>query len=111
MLATLHQGGFVALDPAPVEESDAQSPPAATGGLSVTATPTPKLDALLVFRSVHPLFAAFLLDHLAVADPTERLQLLESVLELPKPILKFVRPPWPEDLPPGPLQQRLDPDL
>jgi hypothetical protein len=39
------------------------------------------------------------------------LQLLESTLELPKPLLKFVRPPWPEDLPPGPLQQRLDPLL
>jgi hypothetical protein len=73
--------------------------------------PTPKLDTLLVFRSIHPLFAAFLLEHLGVADPSERLQLLESVLELPKPLLKFVRPPWPEDLPAGPLQQRLDPEL
>jgi hypothetical protein len=75
------------------------------------ATPTPKLDTLLVFRSIHPLFAAFLLDHLGIADPAERLQLLESVLELPRPILKLVRPPWPEDLPAGPLQQRLDPLL
>jgi hypothetical protein len=76
-----------------------------------TAAPAPKLDNLLVFRSVHPLFAAFLLDHLGIADPTERLQLLESVLELPRPLLKQVRPPWPEDLPAGPLQQRLDPEL
>jgi hypothetical protein len=78
---------------------------------AITATPTPKLDSLLVFRSIHPLFAAFLLDHLGVADPVERLQLFESVLELPKPLLKFVRPPWPEDLSAGPLQQRLDPEL
>jgi hypothetical protein len=78
---------------------------------AITAIPTPKLDSLLVFRSVHPLYAAFLLEHLGIADPTERLQLLESVLELSRPILKFVRPPWPEDLPAGPLQLRLDPLL
>ncbi|HEY1379792.1 MAG TPA: DEAD/DEAH box helicase [Gemmataceae bacterium] len=117
MLVTLHRGGFVILDPAPPPESPpaaaggSEAPPAAAGGLGVTATPTPKLDTLLVFRSIHPLFAAFLLDHLGVADPTERLQLLESVLELPRPILKFVRPPWPDELPAGPLQQRLDPEL
>jgi superfamily II DNA/RNA helicase len=115
MLVTLHEGGFVVLDPVPPSPPAAvggsDSPPAAAGGLTVTATPTPKLDTLLVFRSIHPLFAAFLLDHLGIADPTERLQLLESVLELPRPILKLVRPPWPEDLPAGPLQQRLDPVL
>jgi hypothetical protein len=101
------------------------SPPAAAGGnsdplaaagglagITVTATPTPKLDTLLVFRSIHPLFGAFLLDHLGIADPAERLQALESVLEMPRPILKFVRVPWPDQLPPGPLATtRLDPDL
>ena len=121
MLLTLHAGGFVVLDPPPPEDrgqkaEDRNSQDALLSSVlrplsSVTATPTPKLDSLLVFRSIHPLFAAFLLDHLGSADPCERLQLLESVLELPKPLLKFVRPPWPEDLPPGPLQQRLDPVL
>jgi superfamily II DNA/RNA helicase len=121
MLVTLHEGGFVVLDPPPLEDrgqktedssgqgsslSSVLSPPS-----SVLATPTPKLDTLLVFRSIHPLFAAFLLDHLGIADPAERLQMFESVLELPRPILKLVRPPWPEDLPAGPLQQRLDPEL
>jgi superfamily II DNA/RNA helicase len=93
MLVTLHDGGFVVLDPAP------QDPPVAFQ----SATPTEKLPALLAFRSIHPLYGAFLLDHLAKADPVERLQALESVLELPRPILKFVRPPWPDELPPGPL--------
>jgi hypothetical protein len=78
----------------------------------VLATPTEKLNTLLVFRSIHPLYAAFLLEHLGIADRNERLQALESVLEIPKPILKFVRIPPPEDLPPGPLaRNRLDDEL
>jgi hypothetical protein len=76
----------------------------------LTATPTPALDKLLVFRACHPLYGAFLLELMAVADRDERIQLLESVLELPKPLLKYVRVPF--DLTPGPLQtERLDPEL
>ncbi len=76
----------------------------------VTATPTPELDKLLVFRACHPLYGAFLTDLLGVANREERLQLLESVLELPRPLLKFVRVPW--ELSPGPLQtEKLDPEL
>jgi superfamily II DNA/RNA helicase len=126
MLLTLHQGGFVVLDPAPIPPAPPEGQPVRSDPIHrvsgaedpinrVTtnkATPTPKLDTLLVFRSVHPLFAAFLLDHLGIADRAERLQALESVLELPRPILKFVRPPWPEELPPGPLAAtRLDNEL
>src|SRR5439155_12481319 len=66
----------------------------------------------LAFRSIHPLYAAFLLDHLGIADREERLQAFESVLELPRPVLKYVRVPWPDDLPPGPLATtRLDAEL
>jgi len=125
MLVTLSEGGFVVLDPPPVIKkgtgtisaaADAAKPDAVPAEMVpvpfLTATPTPKLDTLLVFRSVHPLFAAFLLDHLGIADRTERLQAFESVLELPRPILKFVRPPWPDELPPGPLAAtRLDNEL
>jgi superfamily II DNA/RNA helicase len=119
MLLTLHNGGFVTLDPTPPIQTETKSAGDSDSSLctqhsalnTILATPTPKLDSLLVFRSVHPLFAAFLLEHLGIADPVERLQLLESVLELPRPILKCVRPPWPEDLPAGPLQMRLDPAL
>ncbi|MBI3822445.1 MAG: DEAD/DEAH box helicase [Planctomycetes bacterium] len=76
------------------------------------ATPTEKLDQLLVFRSVHPLYAAFLLQHLGIADRNERLQIFESVLEMPRSVLRYVRVPFPEDLPPGPLTTtRLDADL
>src|SRR5207244_2393397 len=39
-------------------------------------------------------------------------QAFESVLEVPRPILKFLRVPWPEHLPPGPLATtRLDAEL
>ncbi len=76
------------------------------------ATPTDKLDQLLVFRSVHPLYGAFLLQHLGIADRTERIQALESVLEMPRSVLRYVRVPRPDEFPPGPLAlTRLDADL
>ena len=76
----------------------------------VLATPTPALDRLLVFRSVNPLYGAFLIEHLGVADRNERLQALESVLAMPRPLVKYVRVPF--DLPPGPLATtRLDAEL
>ena len=165
MLTTLHENGFLVLDPAPpVEEPTPPAPlpegkgekarptppaplpagrgeenrkltlleealaaqlgsspplPAGRGAggvglpepyMPLTATPTPELDKLLVFRACHPLYGAFLIDLLGVANREERLQLLESVLELPRPLLKFVRVPF--DLTPGPLQTgKLDPEL
>jgi superfamily II DNA/RNA helicase len=117
MLLTLYRGGFVILHPTPPAEPQAapgagQEATPSTPPATVLATPTPKLDTLLAFRSVHPLYAAFLLDHLGIADRDERLQAFESVLELPRPVLKYVRVPWPDDLPPGPLAAtRLDPEL
>jgi hypothetical protein len=93
------------------------APPAAATAVNlpadyqpITATPTPTLDKLLVFRACHPLYGAFLIDLLGVANREERVQLLESVLELPRPLLKYVRVPF--DLSPGPLQtEKLDPEL
>ncbi|MBA4064761.1 MAG: helicase [Isosphaera sp.] len=120
MLLTLHEKGYVKLEPQPPGEPGAS----ATGGSPtpvadapgspayqpVTATPTAVLDKLLVFRACHPLYGAFLVDLMATASRDERVQLLESVLELPKPLLRFVRVPW--DMTPGPLQtERLDPEL
>jgi superfamily II DNA/RNA helicase len=76
------------------------------------AHPTPKLDRLLVFRSVNPLYGAFLIEHLGVADRDERLLALESVLETPGSMAKSLRVPKYEDMPPGPLAtERLDPEL
>jgi superfamily II DNA/RNA helicase len=76
----------------------------------VLARPTPELDKLLIFRSVHPVYGAYLMNQLGIADRTERLQALESVLEVPRPLLKYLRVPL--DLPPGPLAgTRLDGEL
>ena len=87
-------------------------PPPSEPYRAVRATPTPKLDILLVFRSVHPLYGAFLVEQLGIADRNERLQALESVLEVPRPLLRPVRVPLPDELPPGPLAQtRLDAEL
>jgi hypothetical protein len=80
--------------------------------LPTLAHPTEKLPTLLVFKSVNPLYGAFLLEQLGIADAAERIQALESVLELPRPLLKHVRVPFPDELPPGPLaRERLDEEL
>jgi superfamily II DNA/RNA helicase len=78
----------------------------------ILAPPTAEMDTLLVFRSVNPLYGAFLLKHLAIADRDERIQALESVLDVPTSILRDVRVPRLRDLPPGPLAiTRLDMQL
>jgi superfamily II DNA/RNA helicase len=128
MLRTLAAGGFVTLEPAAPdgtteERSDRTSSLVAlsparpvTPSISLCsyspslANPTPELAKLLVFRSVHPLYGAYLVNQLGVASREERLQALESVLEMPRPLLKFVRVP--QELPPGPLATtRLDAEL
>jgi len=117
MLTILHERGFVMLDPAPPAPPDADAPPVIFDPANpppayspTLATPTPELDKLLAFRAVHPLYGAFLMEHLGLASAEERMQIFESVLELPRPLLKFVRVPF--SLAPGPLQtERLDPIL
>lgn len=139
MLITLHDHGYVKLDPVPPTEeelaaarlkaegekvkdqqkpipglSSSPVPPAvvapAPAYQPVAATPTEALDKLLVFRACHPLYGAFLLDHLGIANRDERIQAFESLLELPRPMLRHVRVPW--EMTPGPLQtEKLDPEL
>jgi superfamily II DNA/RNA helicase len=113
MLLTLHAKGFVILGPAPPDDLLPGSPDFTEAKLAeyqpIVATVTEKLKTLLVFRSAHPLYGAYLVDHLATANEEERIQLFESVLELPKAILKFVRVPF--SLGPGPLvTQIVDPE-
>lgn len=106
MLQTLAQAGYVTLDPAP--------PPPESGEpyAARVATPTAALDQLLVFRSVHPLYGAFLLKHLGLADRNERLQILESVLEVPRALWRALRVPDESEMPPGPLaRERIDEEL
>jgi hypothetical protein len=113
MLLALAAGGFVTLEPEPPKPPpEGQAAPDSDGKeyTAFHATPTAELDKLLVFRSVHPLYGAFLINQLGMADRTERLQAMESVLEVPRPLLKYLRVPL--DLSPGPLAStRLDADL
>ncbi len=90
--------GLKTVEVAAAELADAPPP-----YLPTTATPTPDLDKLLVFRSVNPIYGAYLLQHLGLADTCERIQILESLLEIPTSMIRQVRVPWPKDLPPGPL--------
>jgi superfamily II DNA/RNA helicase len=76
------------------------------------AYPTERLPLLLAFRSVNPLYGVFLINQLGIADRAERLQAMESVLEMPGTVARYVRVPKQEELPPGPLAtQRLDDSL
>ena len=59
---------------------------------------------------MHPVYGAYLVNQLGVADRDERIQAIESVLEIPRPLLRYLRVPW--ELSPGPLATtRLDGDL
>jgi superfamily II DNA/RNA helicase len=73
------------------------------------ASPTPELKKLLLLRSVNPLYGLFLVKQLGVADRNERIQALESVLELPPAVAYHLHVPPHDELPPGPLATtRLD---
>ncbi|QDT37620.1 DEAD/DEAH box helicase [Stratiformator vulcanicus] len=67
------------------------------------AVPTEKMQELLAFRSVNPLYGSFLLRLLGKADREETLQILESLLEVPGSTQRQVRVPQPDRLEPGPL--------
>jgi len=76
------------------------------------ARPTEDLQKLLMFRSVHPLYGVFMINQLGPADRDERIQAIESVLELPGSVGHFVRVPRHDELPPGRLATgRLDEQL
>lgn len=86
--------------PAPIERPAETGPPVYRAERAVA---TDKLAIMFGFRSVNPLYALFLAEKFGLADPCERMQALESVLELPKSLIRSVRVPNPDRLPPGPL--------
>jgi len=141
MLLTFWRAGYVTLEPEPPKD-DAEpggtalggtgsSPASASGAIvsggtgslpasasgpppykAVCARPTPKLSQLLLFRGVNPLYAVFLVNQLGIADRAERIQAMESVLELPRSVGRYVRVPRQDELPRGPLAvMRLDEQL
>ena len=76
------------------------------------AIPTPHLAKLVQLRGINPLYGLFLVNQLGIADRGERIQALESVLEMPGSVAKHVRVPKQEEMPPGPLATtRLDAEL
>jgi superfamily II DNA/RNA helicase len=101
MLQTLNDAGYVTLEPTPTKTEEGKYP---ADYRADRATPTPVLSRLLGFRSVHPLYGAFLVEVLGKANWDERVQAFESVLEMPRPLLKFVRP---KGVPPGPLESEV----
>ena len=110
MLRTLHRTGFVTLEPEPPPIDPLEIASTADDGYRADkATPTPKMQQLLAFRAIHPIYGAFLIERMGVASHDERLMALESVLELPRNLMKFVRVP--RDMPVGPLQEIIDPEL
>ncbi len=98
--------------PNPKSETEAQVSSAPASYRPDRAVPTPELAKLLLLRGVNPLYGLYLINELGIADREERLQAIESVLEMPGSVAKYVRVPWPQDLPPGPLAvSKLDPKL
>ncbi|TWT41742.1 ski2-like helicase [Phycisphaerae bacterium RAS1] len=62
------------------------------------------IHKLLQFRSVDPLFGAYVAEQLAYSNFDEKVLALDSMLEMPPVIERKVRVP---DLPPGPLQTQV----
>lgn len=135
MLLTLWTGGYVKLDPEPPHQATAGPDNAAeqsgatgtgatgTGATGIEAEPgagvadyrphraqaTEELSKLLLLRGVNPLYGVFLVNQLGIADQAERIQALESVLEMPPSVAYHLHVPPQDELPPGPLATtRLD---
>ncbi len=125
MLLTLWTAGYVELEPEPPKPGspaggrgvglNPEGKPAATADDAPesyrphVARPTPDLQKLLLLRGVNPLYGVFLVNQLGIADRNERIQALESVLEMPPAVAYHLHVPGHEELPPGPLATtRLD---
>ena len=107
MLLTLRLGGYVTLDPEPPPQ-DEISP----DYRPVLAQATLRLDRLLAFRGINPLYGDFLSEMLPKGSRSERIQALESVLELSGAVARAVPVPESRRLDPGPLETAcLDPEL
>lgn len=124
MLLTLWTAGYVQLEPRPQLNNDAApdaepvasppdgSPPTDSLLKIERAIPLDNLQRLSVFRGVNPLYGVFLVNQMGIADPHEQLQAMESVLDMPGSVARYVRVPGHDMLPPGPLATtRLDPLL
>ncbi len=88
------------------------SPTPAPSYQACFAHPTKNLPKLLKLRGINPLYGLYLVNQLGIASREERIQALESVLEMPGSVAKHVRVPRYDEMPPGPLATtRLDAEL
>lgn len=88
------------------------SPPPSPSYRAMHAHPTAELEKLTRLRGINPLYGMYLVNQLGIASREERIQAFESVLEMPRSMMSYVRVPGQDELPPGPLAQlRLDPLL
>jgi hypothetical protein len=133
MLMTLWSAGYVTLEPEPpkaagdseesglglAEGSSGEAEATGGDGNSADGSPesykphlahaTPELSKLRLLRGINPLYGVFLVNQLGIADRNERIQALESVLEMPPSVAYHLHVPGHEELPPGPLATtRLD---
>lgn len=124
MLLVLDRAGYVQLEPrphAPPDDQAANVRIASAAEPPVTeqpayrarlATPTERLGDLLRLRGIHPLYGVYLVNQLGIASRAERIEAMESALELPRSLGRAVWPPPLDVMPPGPLATgRLDPLL
>ncbi len=88
------------------DEPEADAPPPYK---PLFAYPTDRLDLLLQLRGVNPLYGVFVINQLGIADRAERIQAMESMLEMPGSVAYHLHVPPPNELPPGTLATtRLD---
>ena len=67
------------------------------------AIATEQMALMLPFRSINAIYGVFLAEQMHKANYEERLQLLESALDLPSSVASQVRVPSPEQMPDGTL--------
>ena len=104
-----------------VDDADISPPPSESGGpvdfeiddyVPDTAEPTVRLPELIQIKTCNPLLGLFVSDLLVDADDAERVAVLESMLEVPRTVARWVRVPDAEELPRGTLEtETLDPQL
>lgn len=96
----------------PTFEQSAAAAELAASYVAWRAYPTEKMKTLTRLRGVNPVYGAFLLEQLGVADLPERIQAFESLLETPTAVARSLRAPKQDELPAGRLATtRLDKTL
>jgi superfamily II DNA/RNA helicase len=99
-------------EPKKVDRPAGAEPSDPAGYRPMEAHPTDSLEDLLRLRGVNPLYGLFLVRQLGIASREERIQAMESVLELPRSMSFYVRVPSQKYMPRGPLAtERLDEQL